>query len=101
MLSSHFRPSRDAGYPPLIFEVISVRCLTVALLLPSGEPGSRTSHDPQQWKSMLLLQARHGAERRAGWGGGGGTECSRKWEQAALGAISERVAQSDFREVIN
>lgn len=48
---------------------------------------------------MLLLRARHGAERRAGWGGG--AECSRKWEQAALGAISERAAQSDFREVIN
>lgn len=47
---------------------------------------------------MLLLRARHGAERRAGWGG---AECSRKWEQAALGAISERAAQSDFREVIN
>lgn len=36
-----------------------------------------------------------------GWGKGVCAECSRKWEQAALGAISERVAQSDFREVIN
>lgn len=41
--------------------------------------------------------AQEGGQGEGGWV----AECSRKWEQAALGAISERVAQSDFREVIN
>lgn len=45
---------------------------------------------------MLLLDM-----VQEGGRGEGGAECSRKREQAALGAISERVAQSDFREVIN
>lgn len=60
-----------------------MRRRTVVLLLTPEE----THAIPDDVKPMLLL--------------GAGAECSGKREHAALGAISERAAQSDFREVIN
>lgn len=63
-----------------------MRRSTVVLLLTPEETGSRSPHDSRRRETDAAPR---------------GAECIRKREHAALGAISERAAQSDFREVIN